>query len=266
MPQNCYFPSVIHFTFVTTQSTMSPTGLFAPSLCRTFSGLLSRRIVLQTSTSVRHHNFDGEAYSKTNISLMTKEDETHTYVEAFSPYGFRLTSGFRVLGPCALFPRAVLHWNVSSADKITPESLSLFCLLEPKPDILIIGKGDWDATVNKEIIRYLRSKKINVEILPTEQACSTFNFLNSERRVVAAGLIPPLQMADQEDFTLDTDTGMSLLDGSTESLEDPQTRKTMEMFKEKGIMDTFVESERQRKRSSGRHRPWEQTNEDSEKK
>lgn len=37
------------------------------------------------------------------------------------------------------------------------------------------------------------------QILPTESACTTFNFLNQERRYVAAGLIPPYNMANTID-------------------------------------------------------------------
>jgi hypothetical protein len=37
----------------------------------------------------------------------------------------------------------------------------------------------------------MKQRKINLEILPTERACATFNFLNSEHRCVAAALIPP---------------------------------------------------------------------------
>jgi hypothetical protein len=50
--------------------------------------------------------------------------------------GFRLNNGMYVLGPMAIFPRTVLSWNVGSVDEINEDSLSLFCLLEPK-----IGKN-----------------------------------------------------------------------------------------------------------------------------
>nr|KAG5699524.1 hypothetical protein BaRGS_020083 [Batillaria attramentaria] len=69
-------------------------------------------------------------------------------------------------------------------------------------NILILGIGEYGAKYDKNIIKYLRQHKINVEILPTDQACSTFNFLNAERRVVAAGLIPPtyIQFENDEDL------------------------------------------------------------------
>ncbi|GFO21789.1 NADP dehydrogenase [ubiquinone] 1 alpha subcomplex assembly factor 3 [Plakobranchus ocellatus] len=207
--------------------------------------LCNRKISRLSCISVRNHNFDGESYSKSSLSLITKEDETQNYIEAFSAYGFRLTSGFNILGPCALFPRAVLHWNVASSEKITPESLSLFCMLYPKLDILILGKGDWDAKVDNSIIKYLRSNRINTEILPTEQACSTFNFLNSEHRLVAAALIPPqnVDMPSSDQFFLHDER--IPLPSEKELLDDhPEITRTMESFKKHGVYETIAEHEK----------------------
>merc|ERR1712173_162582 len=51
---------------------------------------------------------------------------------------------------------------------------------------------------NKEIAKHcakltltMKQKKINLECLPTEDACSAYNYLVSEDRLVAAALIPP---------------------------------------------------------------------------
>lgn len=40
---------------------------------------------------------------------------------------------------------------------------------------------------------------IGVEVLSTEQACATFNFLNAERRCIAGAVIPPLTLQVTED-------------------------------------------------------------------
>ena len=126
------------------------------------------------------------------------------------------------IGPIALFPRTVLSWNVASPSDITVESLSLFCQLEPKigefffshrcyiiqvsnqlchpfTDILVIGVGDAGSKVDLKVIQYMRSKKISLEILSTERACATFNFLNVENRCVAGALIPPTKIRFTED-------------------------------------------------------------------
>jgi len=40
---------------------------------------------------------------------------------------------------------------------------------------------------------------ISTEILTTEQACATFNFLNAENRYIAGALIPPLTLQPTDD-------------------------------------------------------------------
>ncbi|XP_076097522.1 uncharacterized protein LOC143067830 [Mytilus galloprovincialis] len=148
------------------------------------------------SNAVRNLNTEGH-FMKTELQFLTHEDESnYLYVHAFSQMGFLLSSETRVLGPIALFPKTVLHWNVRSHEYINEESLALFPLLVPKLDLVIIGYGDRDNKVSNSVFTFLKSKKINVEILPTDIACSTFNFLNLERRYVAAALIPPRKDMD----------------------------------------------------------------------
>lgn len=71
----------------------------------------------------------------------------------------------------AIFPRSILSWNIQTVDDITEESLSLFCVMEPKLEILVIGVGDGDVSpaLSNRIKGITRKYKINVEILPTNQ-------------------------------------------------------------------------------------------------
>ncbi len=82
---------------------------------------------------------------------------------------------------------------MESIADINEKSLSLFCVLDPKIDVLVIGTGDQATTpeFSRNIMAFMQKYKINVEVLRTEQACATFNFLNSEGRIVAAAMIPP---------------------------------------------------------------------------
>lgn len=59
---------------------------------------------------------------------------------------------------------------MGSSEHINEETLSLFCVLEPKIDILVIGIGDQQVTpeFSKRIMQFMRKYKINVEILGTE--------------------------------------------------------------------------------------------------
>lgn len=64
-------------------------------------------------------------------------------------------------------------------------------------DILILGIPDYkkkDRKVLLGLADLVRRYKIQVEVMPTELACPTFNFLHDEKRFVAAGIIPPLEV------------------------------------------------------------------------
>lgn len=48
----------------------------------------------------------------------------------------------------------------------------------------------------------MKKHRLNLEVLPTEQACTTFNFLNSEGRYVAGALLPPQSLQTTDDDLL----------------------------------------------------------------
>jgi len=75
---------------------------------------------------------------------------------------------------------------MSSSREIMAISISAYI-----SDILVIGVGDKSNQVDPSVLDLIRRKGISLEVLPTEHACTTFNFLNVERRSVAAALIPP---------------------------------------------------------------------------
>lgn len=153
------------------------------SQCRS---LHSSNVVRNTKT----YEHDG----KTTITILNSEKDAPLMVDSYSQRGFKLNNGMRVLGPMAIFPKTVLGWDVGSSKDISPAALALFAILEPKPDILVIGVGDQGQGVPRETIQFLRMRKINMEILATDHACTTFNFLNVEGRRVAAVLIPPTRI------------------------------------------------------------------------
>lgn len=129
-------------------------------------------------------------YQRTTVSVMQKEPGSGTMISTYSTQGF-IIDGNRVLGPCAVLPPAILQWNVGSHSEITEESVSLFHMIEPKIEILVLGTGARLERVDPSVLALLRKKGIAVEVQDTPNACATFNFLTAERRVAAAGLIPP---------------------------------------------------------------------------
>ncbi|XP_059185658.1 NADH dehydrogenase [ubiquinone] 1 alpha subcomplex assembly factor 3 [Centropristis striata] len=133
---------------------------------------------------------DDEMYQRTTVSVMKKEPGSGTIIDSYGPRGF-IIDGNKVFGPCAMLPPAILQWNVGSHNDITEESVSLFHMLEPRIEILVLGTGARVERLDPSVLALLKRKGIAVEVQDTPNACATFNFLTSERRVVAAGLIPP---------------------------------------------------------------------------
>ncbi|KAG7169129.1 NADH dehydrogenase [ubiquinone] 1 alpha subcomplex assembly factor 3-like isoform X1 [Homarus americanus] len=156
---------------------------------------------------------------RTTVKVLNMEIEAGLMVDSYSQVGFRLNNGMSVIGPIALFPKTVLSWRVRSSQDINEDSLSLFYLLEPRLDILVIGVGDQGCRVDTRIIRFMKNKGVSLEILPTVSACTTFNFLNQERRYVAAALIPPVAISVNEDDLVQAERRRKKLYQSTEDDE-----------------------------------------------
>lgn len=74
-------------------------------------------------------------------------------------------------------------------------------MIQPKIDTLIISIGDQPITpaIGRTILEVTRKHRINIEILSTETACTTFNFLNQQGRMVAAALVPPTNVRLDDD-------------------------------------------------------------------
>ncbi|XP_026754291.2 NADH dehydrogenase [ubiquinone] 1 alpha subcomplex assembly factor 3 [Galleria mellonella] len=144
--------------------------------------------------------YEGEG--KTTVRVLNQDTELGLMIDSYATYGFRLNNGITVLGPMAIFPRTVLSWQVRGSHEITEDSLRLFKLLEPKIDLLILGVETKERESLNTVYRAARAAACNVELLPVEHACSTFNFLNAEGRSVAGALVPPLSIDPSPDDML----------------------------------------------------------------
>ncbi|XP_053576776.1 NADH dehydrogenase [ubiquinone] 1 alpha subcomplex assembly factor 3 isoform X2 [Bombina bombina] len=145
---------------------------------------------LQPSRSHRLNPADDELYQRTTVTRLERDSPDIMFVDTYSSQGF-IINGDRVIGPCAIIPKAILQWKVGSYRDITLESLALFHLLVPRIEILVLGTGDRVERLDPNILKFMRQKGLAVEVQDTANACATFNFLTSERRLTAAGLIPP---------------------------------------------------------------------------
>ena len=155
-----------------------------------------------------------EGSGKTEITLLN-EMAPIMMIDTYSQIGFRVNGQTLVVGPMAIFPNAILSWKVKFPTDIDERALSLFTVLEPKPDLVIIGYGNslpvaskrkasydvltveeekgreeeekirifnanYTKRVNKHFARMsllMKSKGLNVTFLPTQDAVSTYNYL-----------------------------------------------------------------------------------------
>lgn len=141
-----------------------------------------------------------------------------------------LNTGIKILGPTILFPKQAICWNIQSGKYINEASLSLFTVLEPKPDLLVIGLDDqYDFAYMKSLRECVHKLGINTEILSVYNACTVFNFVNEESRFVVAALIPqkafkrPLKLPRSEPAKQITDSD-SAKNSKTDSVKTESIR------------------------------------------
>lgn len=91
----------------------------------------------------------------------------------------------QVIGPVIVFPRAIFSWHVESVERINADSLTIFSLVQPKIETLIIGTGENETTlhIGKNILEISHKHKINVEILTTELV-STITLYNAKFKLL----------------------------------------------------------------------------------
>ncbi|GLV37808.1 uncharacterized protein CBL_06490 [Carabus blaptoides fortunei] len=118
---------------------------------------LSRALITSSKLST---SYEGDG--KTKVHIMNDDSELGLMINGYSQLGFRLNNDMTILGPMAIFPRTVLSWNVGSFRDINEDSLSLFTVLEPKLDILVLGTGDRtnDTTLFTTVIKFMRKYKV----------------------------------------------------------------------------------------------------------
>ena len=149
-----------------------------------------------TSRILRYDaNLSDENYNTVTVNVLNRELNNYIIIDSYSNFGFRLTSGVFALGPIAVLPTAMFSWTVGSHHDINVKSLSLFWMMEPKVDIIVIGTGDKRMPIDQEIREFLHKKRIAFEVQDTRVAVSAYNFLACELRNVGAAFIPPETMS-----------------------------------------------------------------------
>ncbi|XP_019463472.1 PREDICTED: NADH dehydrogenase [ubiquinone] 1 alpha subcomplex assembly factor 3-like [Lupinus angustifolius] len=123
------------------------------------------------------------------INLIDNVPDDQLRFQGYTDTGFTI-NGVQYEGSLLCVGNLVLSWKPNKFSDITPHSLSLFQVVRPIPEILIIGCGRNIQHVDPEVRRFIRSTGIKLEVVDSRNASSTYNILNEEGRVVAAAVLP----------------------------------------------------------------------------
>ncbi|CAG8457994.1 9818_t:CDS:2 [Paraglomus occultum] len=132
--------------------------------------------------SAFHNMFDDSATRSVTLVKQIRDD------------GFLLSSNVRLFGPVILLNGDVFLWDVPQNSKLSDEwnvdFMKIFEVIVPKPELLIVGTGKSIVPIAPKIRQYIHKLGMQIEILDTKNASSTFNVLTEEGRRVAAALLP----------------------------------------------------------------------------
>lgn len=102
--------------------------------------------------------------------------------------GFIEVSKIRHTSSLLLTADTIRPWALSDIAGLTRESVTEWLAL--RPELVLIGTGERHRFPSPEIYQDLLEARIGVEIMSTDAACRTYNFLAGEgRRVLAALLV-----------------------------------------------------------------------------
>ncbi|XP_063987960.1 NADH dehydrogenase [ubiquinone] 1 alpha subcomplex assembly factor 3 [Diachasmimorpha longicaudata] len=183
--------------------------------------------LIRYSQPVRHKVGKGayEGDGKTTVTMLNRDADYGMMINKISMQGFHLNLGISIMGPMIIFPRTVIGWNITSEEDINENSMTLFKVLEPKPDIVILGLNKTYPRGTKFIEQFKSTASnlnISHEVLAVDKACTTFNFLNAEKRFVVAALLPPNNI---DDCDMDSITEMAVRKILYEGWETPTDPK-----------------------------------------
>ncbi|XP_039262820.1 NADH dehydrogenase [ubiquinone] 1 alpha subcomplex assembly factor 3-like [Styela clava] len=138
---------------------------------------------------------DHEDMNEMQKTKMTFGSQEQSDMRPFTPTNI-VGGGFKfhdriIMGSIALLPRTVLKWNISNVEDINEAAFSIFNVIYPPIDLIIVGTGAKVERLNPVVMSAVRQRGVHLEIQDTKNACGTYNLLIGERPgTVGAVLLP----------------------------------------------------------------------------
>jgi len=113
-------------------------------------------------------------------------------VRSLGPNGIQLADGLEIPSACIFLEGKVFLWNVPQTlwEGWTKEHFQIFDVVVPKPEVLLLGTGKSVVQLPLALRNHLSQIGVQVDVMDTWNACTTYNMLSEEGRRVAAALLP----------------------------------------------------------------------------
>ncbi|KAF8073178.1 ndufaf3 [Scenedesmus sp. PABB004] len=131
------------------------------------------------------------------LSSVIAPETGKTKLQGYLPHAF-LINGVQAEGAVLCLPESWLLWDVAAFADVTPAALAVLDLVDPPPEVLVLGCGAAMRRLPAHLAAHLAARGIAAEVLDTRNALSYFNFLNDEGRSVVAALLPAGVGADAD--------------------------------------------------------------------
>ncbi|GAA5894762.1 uncharacterized protein JCM6883_002199 [Sporobolomyces salmoneus] len=124
--------------------------------------------------------------------------------------GYTLSDGLVLPSPILMIDGVAFMWDVKppvedykggSWEGFDIEKLKVFEVVNPRPEILLVGTGKTGLFPPPKFKQYLNSLGIQVDVLDSRNAASTYNLLSEEGRRVAAALFPVSELSARTGLT-----------------------------------------------------------------
>ncbi|KAI0082525.1 DUF498-domain-containing protein [Panus rudis PR-1116 ss-1] len=113
-------------------------------------------------------------------------------IKTISDQGIELADGLIIPSACIFLEDKTFLWDVPQAlwDGWTQDHFSVLDVVVPKPELLLLGTGKKIVQPPPHLRQYLSKIGVQIDVMDTWNACTTYNLLAEEGRRVAAALLP----------------------------------------------------------------------------
>ncbi|ORY34804.1 hypothetical protein BCR39DRAFT_514906 [Naematelia encephala] len=188
-------------TFLTVKRTFLTTNHAFLSTGHTFLPTTRTILVLQSTQQSRSIHSTSRLLDLEN--MFDPDQAPSLTISRLTQRGYELSDDLVIPGGVVFIDSQPFLWNVDpprsdpeakTLEKVWEgwgkERFGVFEVVTPRPEILLFGTGSRTFPVPKEIKEYISSLGIQLDVMDSRNAASTYNMLLEEGRRVAAALCP----------------------------------------------------------------------------